>query len=107
MKKSFVMSSRGEYLKRLGTETAPPQIRCHIGVRCERIAKNRHMEIAAATSLAQPSENLLSAVISDGVTWLESVSTLTRIEEYLAAGGASKGLVYASVRQLVAETHDG
>jgi Domain of unknown function (DUF4304) len=97
----------GVYLKRLGTETAPPQNRCHIGVRCERIAKHRHMEIAAATSPGQPSENLVSAVLSDGVTWLESVSTLTGIKEYLAAGGASKGLVFASVRQLLTETHDG
>lgn len=96
----------GVYLKRLGTETAPPENRCHIGVRLERIAEHRYAEIVAATALGQPSAGLVSAVLSDAVAWLESVSTLTGIKEYLAAGGASKGLVFASVRRLVAETND-
>lgn len=42
----------------------------------------------------------------DGLAWLESVSTLTGIKSYLASGGASKGLVFASVRELAPEKND-
>jgi hypothetical protein len=95
----------GVYLKRLGTELMPAVNRCHIGVRLERVA-NDQAEVVAATVSARPGPALLSALLVDGIAWLESVSTLTGIGSYLASGGASKGLVFASVRQLVAEKND-
>jgi Domain of unknown function (DUF4304) len=95
----------GTYLKRLGSEAMPAVNRCHIGARLERVSKHQ-AEVAAATASAPPGEAILSAVLVEGVEWLESVSTLAGIRSYLASGGASKGLVFASVRELVGEKND-
>lgn len=95
----------GVYLKRLGTEPMPAVNRCHIGVRLERVASHQ-AEVAAATLSTRPGAALLSALLVDGIAWLESVSTLKGIRSYLASGGASKGLVFASVRELAAQKND-
>lgn len=95
----------GVYLKRLGSEAMPAVNRCHVSVRLERVA-NHQADVAAATVSALPGAALLSALLVDGIAWLESVSTLAGIRSYLASGGASKGLVFASVRELAAEEND-
>jgi Domain of unknown function (DUF4304) len=95
----------GVYLKRLGSEAMPAVNRCHIGVRLDRAA-NHHAEVASATVNAPPGAAMLSAVLVDGIAWFESVSTIAGIRSYLASGGASKGLVFASVRELAAEKND-
>ncbi|MCZ8255583.1 MAG: DUF4304 domain-containing protein [Bacteroidia bacterium] len=94
----------GVYLRALGQEVTPPENRCHVRVRLERIASEQSWnEIAAATSSAVPSAGLVEAILNDGISWLNQVSTHEGIQSYIKAGGASKGLVMATAKELVGD----
>lgn len=92
----------GVYVTVLGPEASPPHNRCHVQVRLERIVDPAR---AAVVSSARPCETpppaLIDAVTMDGVAWFDSLSSQEGIRRYIATGGANKGLVFATVRQLV------
>lgn len=92
----------GIYLKALGEEKAPPENRCHVRVRLERVAlEERQRSVAAASASEAPSQPLLDAVLTDGVSWLDALGTHAGIRQYLEAGGSKKGLVFREVANLV------
>ena len=94
----------GAYVKQLGLEASPPEHHCHVQVRLESIAREIFWnEIASAEATLPPSAALIEAVLNDGVAWLHQMSTLDGIRTYIKSGGANKGLVFASVRELVGE----
>ena len=92
----------GVYLTRLGPETSPPENRCHVQARLERVADPaRWAAISSAEVGAAPPQSLLDAVLVDGLAWLNDLSTLAGIRKYIESRGTGKGLVIATVRQLV------
>jgi hypothetical protein len=91
----------GAYVKALGADRQPPHHRCHIQVRLERIADPTR---AAAVSMAasdRADNELIDAIVLDGVAWLDRLSSKGGIREYVASGGASRGMVLGTVRQLI------
>jgi len=93
----------GVYLKALGTEITPPERRCHIQERLEYVADPaRWNEIAGAVADAEPTPALIAAVLEDGCAWLNRLSTLAGIRDYIATDASRNTLVVASVRKLLA-----
>jgi len=96
----------GIYVRALGTEDLPPENRCHLQVRLERVSNaERWGSVASAESDREPTPELIAAVLVDGVAWLDRLSTLAGIREYIDSGGASNGLVSSTVRQLLDALH--
>jgi len=63
------------YLKALGPETAPPERRCHIRARLERIApKELFEDIRTLDASLPPLPGLLKALYEYAIPWLELVS---------------------------------
>ena len=92
----------GIYLKALGTETSPPERRCHIRVRLEEIADpGLWNEIASAATNTEPTPALIAAVVQDGCGWLSRLSTLAGVRDYMESDASKKALVFASVRNLL------
>lgn len=91
----------GVYVLKLGNETSPAHNRCHVQVRLEAVADERYWNaIVSAEPEPEPSSELMAAVLSDGVAWLERVSNVEGIRLWIDAGGSKKGAVAASVREL-------
>jgi hypothetical protein len=92
----------GIYVTRLGSETSPPENRCHVQARLERVTDPARLAaISSAEAGAAPPQLLLDALLVDGLAWLDDLSTLAGIRKYIESGGTSKSLVQATVRQLV------
>lgn len=92
----------GIYLKALGTETTPPERRCHVQERLEHIADpGLWNEIASAAADTEPTPALIAAVAQDGCGWLSRLSTLAGIRDYIESDASKSALVFASVRELV------
>ncbi|PTT89210.1 hypothetical protein DBR42_08310 [Pelomonas sp. HMWF004] len=92
----------GVYLRVLGSDLNPPENQCHVRVRLERIASDQCWnEIASAEATIDPSEGLVAAILGDGVSWLNQVSTLDGIASFIRTGGASMGLVMTTAKRAV------
>ena len=92
----------GIYLKALGTETSPPERRCHVRIRLEQIADpGLWNEIASAAADTEPTPALIAAVVHDGCNWLSRLSTLAGVRDYIESDAAKNALVFASVRELL------
>ncbi len=93
----------GVYVKALGTEDFPPEQRCHVQARLDQVAlPERTLIVASADSIGDPTPELISAVLDDGIGWLDKVATYDGLREYIGSGGTKKGLVFATVRELLA-----
>jgi hypothetical protein len=93
----------GIYVKSLGEEQKPPENRCHVQVRLDRVAHSEHQQcVVAATAGGVPVQALIDAVLVDGVAWLDDLATLSGIRRFLESGGSEKGLVFHEVAKLVA-----
>ena len=94
----------GVYLRSLGEEQNPPESRCHVRVRLERVAHSeREQCVVSANANEAPTQALIEAVLIDGVAWLNDLATLSGIRRYLQAAGSKKGLVFHEVANLVAQ----
>ena len=94
----------GVYLKALGPETTPPERRCHVQVRLEQIADPELWnEIASAAADTEPTPALIAAVVEDGSGWLNRLSTLAGVREFIESDASKHALVFASVRELVSK----
>jgi hypothetical protein len=92
----------GIYLKALGTETTPPERRCHVQVRLEDVAdQGLWNEIASATADSEPTPSLVAAVVQEGCAWLSRLSTLAGVRDYIESDASKNALVFASVRELL------
>ena len=92
----------GVYVRQLGSELNPASHNCHVQARLENVAAEMYWNtIASARSEPEPSPELLEALLTDGVSWLNRVSTVEGIRAYLESGGTKKGMVVASVRNHV------
>ena len=92
----------GVYVRQLGQESRPAAHNCHVQTRLELAADERYWNvIVSAESESQPPQDLVTAVLTDGVAWVDQVSSIEGILSYLSAGGSKKGMVVAAVRNLV------
>jgi hypothetical protein len=92
----------GVYVRQLGQESNPAQHNCHVQTRLEKVAAERYWNgIVSAESDPAPSSDLIAAVLTDGIAWLNQVSTIEGIRSYIRSGGSKKGAVIASVRELI------
>jgi hypothetical protein len=84
----------GIYVTRLGSESSPAENRCHVQARLDRVVDpSRRQAVASAEAGATPAPPLLEAILVDGLTWLDDLSTLAGLRKYLESGGADKGLL--------------
>lgn len=98
----WIYVNLGIYLKALGTETTPPERRCHVRVRLEQIANpGLWNEIASAASDMEPTPTLIAAVIQDGCGWLTGLSTLAGVRDFIESDASKSAMVFASVRELL------
>ncbi len=94
----------GVYLRELGQEERPPEYRCHIRTRLETVVREDFWnDIASAESATPPSAALVEAVLNDGVAWLEQLSTVDGIRNFIKSGGADKCFILASVEELIGD----
>ena len=94
----------GVYVRQLGKESNPAQHNCHVHTRLEQVAAEEYWNcIVSAESEPVPPPELVAAILTDGIEWLDQVSTIQGIRSYLRAGGSKRGMVFASVRELVGE----
>lgn len=87
------------YLKALGEETSPPEHRCHIRARLERIApENLFDDIRTLNASLPPPPALLAALHDHAVPWLELVSSRTGIEVFLRSPAAKHCFISIKAR---------
>jgi len=90
------------YLRELGAEDRPPQHRCHLRARLERVADPRlFTDIRSAEAHAMPCAGLLEAIASDAMAWFASLSTLPSLRATVAASEGTQWFVHADVRKLL------
>jgi hypothetical protein len=66
----------GIYIRSLGPELTPPEYRCHIRTRLERVVPEELTQaVTSATSEGPPSEDLMRSILTHGTAWLEALST--------------------------------
>jgi hypothetical protein len=74
----------GLYIRSLGLELSPPEYRCHMRARLERVVPAEFFEaVATATSNTKPSEALLDALLGHGVSWLEGLTSPAGRKKFL------------------------
>ncbi|WP_082585445.1 DUF4304 domain-containing protein [Hydrogenophaga sp. Root209] len=94
----------GVYVRSLGEEQNPPENRCHVQVRLERVTQSeREQCVVAANANEVPTQALIEAILIDGVAWLNDLATLSGIRRYLESGGSKKGLVLHEAANLAAQ----
>lgn len=87
------------YLKALGDETSPPEHRCHIRARLERIApESLSAEIRSLNAALPMSASLLSALLELAVSWLERVSSRPGLDVFVGSSMARHCFVDVKVR---------
>jgi len=90
----------GIYVRSLGSELSPPEYRCHIRARLEKVTPDSlHLPIRCATAIGQPSEELLEALLSYGVGWLEALATPNGRRSLLGEASAAHWFVAYRVRE--------
>jgi hypothetical protein len=88
----------GLYVRALGNEEFPPENRCHIRARLERVVPAEfHELVVAANSVSQPAEGFVQA-LATGLAWLEGIASPTGRRSFLAAPAASRCFINALVR---------
>jgi hypothetical protein len=91
--------NRGIYLNDLGAEPSPPERRCHIRSRLERVVGPELCEVVrSADAESAPTSELIEAVVSGGVGWLSDISTHDGLSRFLASEQASGCFVHRDVR---------
>lgn len=87
------------YLKALGPETAPPEHRCHIRARLERIAPESLFEdIRTLDASLSPRPGLLKAVFEHAIPWLELVSSAEGRREFFESPAANHCFINVKAR---------
>lgn len=87
------------YLKALGSEPHPPEHRCHIRARLERIAPERLFEdIRSLDASVPPPPGFLEAVYTHAIPWLELVSTAEGRQVFFASPQASSCFIHVNAR---------
>jgi Domain of unknown function (DUF4304) len=75
----------GVYHKSFGTETSPPEYRCHIRARLATISPAKyHAAIAGATKTYEPPALLMESLETVALPWLESLATREGRAQFLA-----------------------
>jgi hypothetical protein len=88
----------GVYMRDLGPEVTPPEYRCHIRARLERVCPPEYFSpVRSASSVDEPSAALLEAIERFGLPWLESLSVRGGIQEFLSSPLSRKLAVMGTV----------
>lgn len=91
----------GVYFRELGSEEFPPEHRCHVRARLERVSKPEYFtSIRSVEAAVEPPAEALQALFSDGMHWLGLVSSKRRLKAFLESEQASSCMVFASAREL-------
>lgn len=94
----------GVYLRRLGEETAPPEYRCHIRSRLDRVVGDagslvEALDLDSSLSDQERQEVVIHAIVQNGLPWLEARDTEAKARSALLADKAATGLVMATARR--------
>lgn len=94
----------GVYLRRLGDETAPPEHRCHIRARLDRVVENASslveaLDLESSLFDAERQESIIGAIVQSGLPWLEARETEAKARFALLAEREPTGLVMAAARR--------
>jgi hypothetical protein len=94
----------GVYLRRLGAETTPPEYRCHIRARLNRVVEDARpllesLDLESSLSDADRQQGVVDAIIQSGLPWLEARETEAKARSALLAEEAPTGLVMAVARK--------
>lgn len=96
------------YLKALGDETSPPEHRCHIRARLERVAPESLSEEIRSLNASLPMPDLLlSALLDRAVTWLERVSSRPGLDSFVESAMAKLCFVHVKVRAHLTANNNG
>ena len=91
----------GVFLRRLGSDPSPSENVCHIRVRLERIASPEYWNaICALAADEPPPEEAVTALLSEGVPWLASVSGGDGLRQFLASPQAQRVFVHKLAREV-------
>jgi len=88
----------GLYLKRMGEEEFPPERRCHIRSRLERVVPEELFEeVRSAVATEEPSQKLVESIVVVGAEWLSKLSTEQGLQQFLSTGLAQKCFVHRAL----------
>jgi len=90
----------GLFICTLGTELSPPENRCHIQARLERVVPDTFFEsISSANSKSEPSPALLDALLIHGIKWLESIASPAGRKQFLGGPESARCLIDKRARE--------
>jgi hypothetical protein len=94
----------GVFLRRLGAETTPPEYRCHLRTRLDRLCEDagaleEALDLESAVSDAERQRCVVSAIVQRGLPWLEARETEVKARSALMAEKVPTGLVMAAARK--------
>ena len=89
----------GLYIRALGDEPSPPENRCHIQARLERVVpEHLYTAVTSATAESEPSAALLEALLVHGVQWLDALVSEAGRRSFLQQSAASRCLIDVRAR---------
>ena len=90
----------GVYFRRFGPDISPSESQCHVRARLERVASpNRWNAICALAADQAPSEEAVAALLEDGISWLDSLTSGDGLQQFLEGPLAKSVFVDRLVRE--------
>lgn len=94
----------GVYLRGLGAETAPPEFRCHIRTRLDRVVENRGalleaLDLESMLPDIDRQQRILDAIVQSGLPWLEARETETKARSAILGEKVRTGLVQVAAKK--------
>ena len=87
------------YIRSLGPERLPPENRCHIQARLERVVPTSLSEsVTSASADSEASDALLQALLVHGIGWLEGIASPAGRKVFLAQSASAHCLIDARAR---------
>jgi Domain of unknown function (DUF4304) len=89
----------GVYVRSLGDEEFPPESRCHISARLERVVPAAlQVPVTSIEAASTPSEHFVEAVVEHGVKWLDSNSSTGGRRAFLSTPQSRRCFVNVALR---------
>jgi hypothetical protein len=86
----------GVYIRSLGQETSPPEHRCHIRARMERVVPDKYFEcVRSLEASLEPGAEFMAEPVPLGLEWLASLSTAAGRGTFYASPVAARCMVLA------------
>ena len=90
----------GLFVRSLGSEQTPPENRCHIRARLERVVpESLYLSVTSASSYAVPSEELVNALLLHGIGWFEKLGSPAGRRSLLNEASSSRWFISKEARE--------